>query len=319
MRRSGWTFVPIFFLIACGGDDKETTAPPAVSASAARGEYIVEHLGPCAQCHSPKDPMGMPIEAQRLSGSDCFIDITPMDDTSGCIATPNLTNDETGLKNRTDAEIKEMITNGKRPDGTALFPIMPYFVIHAYTDVDVDSIIMYLRTVPGVKRAVAASQAPFDAPLPAPEAPLGEDEMPMPLTVNEATMRGRYLGVTSCMLCHTPLTDPMNFRSLNKAKLFAGGGAAGTLELGLPSPPLPAVIESTNLTPDPKTGSTYSKDELISLLKSGKDKGGTAICPPMPIGNAYGGMTDADLSDLADYLLALPPIENAVASSCVGL
>lgn len=308
--------VSLMLLTGCGGN--ESQAPPAPEPSVERGEYVAEHLGPCGQCHSPKDAQGMPIESMRYSGDDCFLDIDPMDDTAGCLATPNLTNHETGLKNRTDADIKEMMVNGRRPDGTAMFPFMPYWLMHTLPDVDIDSIILYLRTMPAVDHAVPPNQPPFDVPIPAPAPPLAEDERPMPATVNDATMRGRDLATYACLLCHTPLTDVMDFRALDKTKLFAGGSMFVSPVLGYPSPPLPNIIYSTNLTPHPTSGSGYTKAQLIQLLKTGKDKGGIGICPPMPIGNAYGGLTDTDLSDMADYLLALPAIDNTIPSTCMG-
>jgi len=316
LRTSLLILTALALFAGCSDDQTPVTNPPAEKASVERGAYIVQRLGPCGQCHTPKDPMGMPINDQFLAGDDCFLDVDPLDPNAGCIATPNLTSHATGLANRSDAEIKAMITQGMRPDGSAMFPIMPYFVIARFTEVDIDSIILYLRTVKPVDRKVAPSQPPFDVPIPKPAPALGEDEMPMPTTQNEATMRGRYLVTTACITCHTPLTEITDFRSLDKNKLFAGGNNFASAVLGLPNPPLPAVIYSTNLTPDPATGLNYSKAEIIALLKSAKAKDGSDVCPPMPIKNAYQNLTDGDLSDIADYVLALPPIVNNIPNTC---
>ena len=316
MRFPLETLIAATVLVGCG--DSETTSEPAAVPTLERGEYLAEALGPCGQCHTPKGPDGKPDDTKHYGGNDCFIDITPEDDNAGCLATPNITNHATGIAKYTDAELKVMITQGLRPDGSAMFPIMPYFVIHTYPDMDVDSIILYLRSLPPVDHPVAANQLPFSVPISEPAPPLTEEEMPLPTVQNEATMRGRFLGVAACLQCHTPLTEVTDFRTLDKTKLFAGGNPFGAAVLGYATPPLPTTIYSTNLTPDPTTGAGYSKEQLISLLKTGKDKTGVSICPPMPIGDAYGKLTDADLSDMADYLLAVPAIQNTIANTCAG-
>lgn len=318
MKYSVFFLSTFAFVLGCSDETATTKPPPAEQPSVERGEYIVEHLGPCGQCHTPRDANGMPDDTKHLGGNDCFIDVDPMDPNIGCIAAPNITNHATGLASRSDAEIKDMITKGVRPDGTAMFPIMPYFLIARFTTTDLDSIVMYLRAATQVNRVTAKSQPPFNVPIPSPAPALSDAEMPMPTVNNEATMHGRYLATTACISCHTPLVDPTDFRKLDTTKLFAGGNMFAAAVLGIPSPPLPQVIASTNLTPHPTTGLNYTKDQIIALLKTAKDKTGGNVCPPMPIKGAYDKLTDADLSDIADYLLALPPVDNAVASTCVA-
>lgn len=40
---------------------------------------------------------------------------------------------------------------------------------------------------------------------------------------------------------------------------------------------------------------------------------------PTPIKGAYQGLTDGDISDMADDILALPPVVNAIAGTCEGM
>jgi mono/diheme cytochrome c family protein len=319
MSLSRIALISFAFVMGCSDEPQtQPPPPPTEKPSVERGKYVVDHLGPCAQCHTPKLPDGKPDDTKYLGGDDCFLDVDPMDPNVGCIAAPNITNHPTGLANRSDAEIKNMITKGMRPDGSALFPIMPSFLIARFTETDIDSIVMYLRTLTPVDKVVAPNQPPFDVRIPAPPPPLGDDEMPMPTVENDATMRGRYLATVACISCHTPLVSVMDLRSLDKTKLFAGGNMFVSATLGYPTPPFPDVIQSTNLTPHPTTGLGYTKQQLVDLLKTAKDKTGGNVCPPMPIKGAYQGLTDADMSDLADYILALPPIDNAVAATCVA-
>jgi hypothetical protein len=147
-----------------------------------------------------------------LSGVDCFIDVAPTDGDVGCLSSRNLTNHETGLKNRSDRKIKDMLTTGVRPADSgdhpdALHPVMPYCVFANMNDGDVSAIVAYLRTLKGVDHRVKARQAPFTIDAPAPTFPA--DKIPMPSSSYSdkvAAMRGRYLAgnVGICLECHTP-------------------------------------------------------------------------------------------------------------------
>jgi hypothetical protein len=53
----------------------------------------------------------------------------------------------TGLSDRSDAEIKRMITTGIRPDGSHMLPPMPYPYYANISDGDLDAIIAYLRAL----------------------------------------------------------------------------------------------------------------------------------------------------------------------------
>jgi mono/diheme cytochrome c family protein len=322
----------LLFAVACGDDDDDDTPPPVIDAgsridsgstidagdipTAARGEYLVRAIGSCNDCHTPRLKDGSPDTANFLAGIDCFIDINPGDENVGCLSSRNLTDDASGLKSRSNLEIKNMIAKGTRPDGTALHPFMPYYAYGTFTESDLDSIVLYLRTVPGVAHTVAANQPPF---FPAPAAPapvLAADEMPMPTVVNAATLHGRYLASVACLECHTRRTVEGDSRSLDKTKLYGGGEAFPAALLGLPVPPFPEFIVSRNLTPD-TTGIGYTKQQILDALKLGKDKEGKGICPPMPAGMAgFANLTAEDASDIADYILALPPVVNMIETNC---
>ena len=113
-----------------------------LTALQARGQYIVDHVAACGDCHTPMGQNG-PVPGMYLAGNPSFIAL-PNGDKLG---SRNLTNDETGLKNRTDAEIKDMFQNGMRPTATGmepLNPVMPYYVFHNMTDADANAIVAYL-------------------------------------------------------------------------------------------------------------------------------------------------------------------------------
>jgi hypothetical protein len=295
--------------LGCGEDDedKTTTQPPVE-----RGQYLVNNVAACIDCHTPRDETGQFISTMFLAGATCFAELP----NGSCLNTRNLTNHETGLANRTDAEIKRMIRDGVRPAVTGdepLSPVMPYYVFHNISDADLDAIVAYLRTVPGVDNPIGPSGPEFDVPAPA--NPLDPSLIPMPgagYVDAPAAMRGRYLAgeVGICLECHTEhvMGDP---NVLDYQGIFAGGER---FDIGLPTVPV-----SKNLTSDPGTGlGDWSVDEVVSAIRLGTDREGAGICPPMPVGpmGAFGGLTEADTQDIAHYLKSLPPVVNAIDDVC---
>ena len=291
----------------------------------ARGKYIVDVVASCTDCHTPRLPTGMPDMNNYLAG-----DNTPAPNclfrnpaTNDCLYPRNLTNDATGLKNRTDAEIKNMFQNGKRPippgttDGgaseEALHPAMPYYIYKHMSDADADAVVAYLRTVPAKDRAIPRRGASFDVPAPAPpvtlaKIPTPRQDYPFP----QAAMRGRYLTSQAglCLECHSTRLPPGPGPVLDEDKLFWGGNDF----TGILGPMV--VIKSKNLTPDVATGlGSWTFEQIADALKNNKDKDGMGICPPMP---RYGQLSEQDASDIVHYLRSIPPAANAVADMCVA-
>lgn len=289
---------------------------PSEAELVARGKYLAENVSGCAGCHTPRAAGGVPDQTKFFAGVECFIDTAPTDNAAGCLHTGNLTNHASGLLNRTDAEIINMFQKGVRPDGTALFSAMPYWIYHNMTAADATAIVKYLRTVPGVDRTLPKNQVPFATPPPAPAALLVESEIPKPTTSDARTENGRYLvGMAGrCLPCHTPLTNPMDGRSLDPTKILAGG------RLFRGAPPLPPMIYATNLTPHETGIAGQTAEQIKAILKDGVDKDGKGVCRPMPAGpmSEYAGLTDEDALDIGRYLVALSPVSNpTIPDNCV--
>jgi len=287
-----------------------------LNAQQARGKYLVDAVISCGDCHTPQGPNG-PDMTHYLAGNPSFIKLPNGD----ALPSRNLTNDETGLKNRTDDEIKMMFQNGLRPAaaGTeALNPVMPYYVFHNMDADDADAIVAYLRTVPGVNSTIPRRSASFDVPSPAP--PLDVTKLPAPAASypNMASaLRGQYLAARAgvCVECHTKHLDPGMPTVLDEAHLFEGGEDYSSLFAST----LMIHPVSLNLTSDNATGlGTWSVADIVTALEQGKDKEGMGICPPMPVGpmGAYGHLTDADANDIANYIHSLPPKTNMIVDMC---
>ncbi len=143
-----------------------------------RGKYLVNSIG-CDDCHSPKimTEHGPEVDpSRRLSGHPSEQPLAPIADKNvlkdyalfsmgltsttgpwGTSFAANLTPDDTGLGNWTEAQFIKAIREGKSKglDGTRpLLPPMPWFVYKNLTDEDLASIFAYLQTIAPVSNAV---------------------------------------------------------------------------------------------------------------------------------------------------------------------
>jgi hypothetical protein len=90
-----------------------------------RGDYLVNTILACGNCHTPRDANGELIKDKTMSGGRLFS--TP----AFVVTTSNITPDvETGIGSWTDAEIKRALIEGIRPEhhhlpGVPLAAIMP--------------------------------------------------------------------------------------------------------------------------------------------------------------------------------------------------
>ena len=125
-----------------------------------RGKYLVE-FGGCTDCHTAGHFFGKPDMAHYLGGSDVGFGVAG----HGVFVGPNLTPDkETGLGGWTDAQIVAALTEGVRPDGRMLAPVMPWRGIATLSTPDVAAIVAYLKSLPPVSRKVAGPFGPGDKP-----------------------------------------------------------------------------------------------------------------------------------------------------------
>jgi mono/diheme cytochrome c family protein len=296
------------------------------AALVARGDYIVNHVAACPDCHTPRDMMGKPVMDKFLAGSTVpFADIVPDSIDGGVgvgkIYVKNITPDKTtGIGSWTDDQIKNAFLNGLEPqaDGGArpLFPIMPYFVFHNMNAQDANAVVAYLRSVTAVANAIPANE-PLPFPLPIPAPPVPADKIPDTTLAktdpNYAKAEaGRYLAgnIGICMECHTE-HNMAGFPVLKETALFAGNNPFGSAELGLP-PVYPMTIYSANLTQDDTGLKGWDAADVAQVLATGTDKKGRALCPPMPFGpmGAFGGLTPEDQLNIGYFITSLPPIAN---------
>lgn len=87
--------------------EQAVIADEGLSDSALRGRYLVEAVGHCGECHSPRDRFGGPDNGEWLAGG-------PNPDGEGKI--PNITPDKDGLADWSEADIAYYLESGFTPD-----------------------------------------------------------------------------------------------------------------------------------------------------------------------------------------------------------
>jgi mono/diheme cytochrome c family protein len=114
---------------------------PASSAVVNRGAYLVQALGHCGECHTPRNALGGPDRDRRLAGGKG-------PDGKGV---PNLT--PTRLKKWSDDELKYFLTTGLTPDGDVAAASMGEVVKNTtgqLTPADLAALVAYLRSLPPI-------------------------------------------------------------------------------------------------------------------------------------------------------------------------
>ena len=111
--------------------------PPALD----RGAYLVEALGHCGECHTPRNLLGGPKKAQAFAGAK-------LADGGGA---PNLT--PTRLKKWDDTELKDFLSSGLTPDGDVVGDAMGEVIRNTTSQLtapDLAAMIAYLRSLPAL-------------------------------------------------------------------------------------------------------------------------------------------------------------------------
>ena len=123
-----------------------------------------------------------------------------------------------------------------------------------------------------------------------------------------SVVRGQYLTtILGCGQCHTE----------GALQGQAYGPDLGGSRIGIawsdfdPMDP-PGIVFPGNLTSDEETGiGAWRKTDIVRMIRTGRNHSGEQTLPVMPWPN-YALLTESDLSDIADFLMSLAPVSNAI-------
>ncbi len=251
-----------------------------------KGRYLAT-AADCVACHTIQNG-GKPFAGGRAIE-------TPF----GNITSPNITPDaETGIGSWTEEQFDNAVRNGVRPNGSRLYPAMPYTSYTKMSHDDVAAIRAYLKTVEPVRHPVVANTLPFpfnirasmrvwDALYFSPGEFKRDPQKPADWN------RGAFLveGPGHCTACHTP-------------KSVLGGDKNGEHLRG-------SYLQgwfAPDITNDERVGlGQWSPDDIVAYLKTGHNRI-TAATGPMAeeIEHSTSKLKDEDLAAMAAYLKSMP-------------
>jgi len=269
-----------------------TMTSGAIAQSAVeRGNYLVNTILTCGNCHTPRGPGGVFDMGKQLSGGPQTWD-EPTFRVKGANITPDK---DSGIGNWSDADIKKSLQHGVRPNGTPIAPIMPFSFYKIFTPADLDAVVAYLKSVPAVRNEVTP---PVYKSAMHSEGPPGTDKPANPADLSDPVKRGFYLvTIGHCMECHSP--------KINDKHDFVGNLGKGGQEFKGPW----GVAVSRNITPHREKGiGAWTDAEIKTAITQGKRKDGSPLKPPMGYA-LYAKMTEADLDAMVAYLRTIPPKE----------
>jgi len=216
----------------------EFKANPAKSDEWNRGAYLVEGLGHCGTCHTPKNIMGGDKKNQPMAGATL----------QGWYAPPLNNDPRTGLGAWSADDIVAYLKTGWGGGQVASGP-MALVVADStskLTDADLQSIATYLKDI-----ATPAEAAP---------APLAAS--------NSAMQKGRALYVTNCSACHTASGDGVAgiFPTLIKSPVVQAASAATLIDVVLNGGHAVATDAAPTAPGMPAFGWKLSDDQIAALL-----------------------------------------------------
>lgn len=254
-----------------------------------RGDYLVNGILTCGNCHSPKGPTG-DIPGKLFSGGLSW------DEPPFKVTASNITQDkDTGIGGWTDAQIKTLMRTGILPNGVHIAMIMPTGFYHIMTDRDLNAVVAYLHTIKPISNKVADpvyKMPQAEHVLPGGEKPYTEAMM------SDKVKKGFYLAtIAHCMECHTPMEKGMRQWD---TRLGAGG-------FDFPGPW--GVSTSRNITSNKTKGlGGWTDAEIKRAITTGVSKDGSHLKPPMGF-HYYATLTPEDLVAVVAYLRTVPAKE----------
>jgi mono/diheme cytochrome c family protein len=263
-----------------------------------KGHYLAT-VADCYACHTVPN-VGKPFAGGRAIE-------TPF----GVITSSNITPDaDTGIGAWTDEQFENAVRKGLHPDGSRLYPAMPFPAYTKMSRDDVLAIRAYLATVEPVHQPVNSNTLPFPfnirAAMRAWDALYFTEGEFQPDSHQSPTWnRGAYLvqGPGHCTSCHTPKS------------LFGGDKTSDNLRgFNLQGWFAPDITGDTN-----QGLGRWSEADITDYLKTGHNRLTAAIGPMTEeILNSTSQYSDSDLNAIAIYLKSLPARQDATTAQAAS-
>ncbi|QFS59298.1 c-type cytochrome [Pantoea dispersa] len=257
-----------------------------------KGEYLAR-LGDCMACHT-------------VAGKADYAGGLAIESNLGTIYSTNITPDKQhGIGNYSEQQFSDAVRKGVLPDGSRLYPAMPYPDYAKISDEDLHALYVYFMQ--GVK---PDSAQPPETKLSFPFSQrwgmrfwnwaFTSDKPFQPIGGASAEVnRGAYIveSLGHCGSCHTPRGLGMNEKALDSSDdRFLAGGSLNNWEV----PSLRGVPR-------------WSEQEIVDYLQTGRnDKAAVGGEMTSVVEHSSSHMTDADLQAIAAYLKFLggnPPLQ----------
>jgi hypothetical protein len=124
------------------GPPIDSVAAIPVGVTVEYGAYLAGPVAHCLECHTTPGAQGPMFDTHLGAGGFEF------HGPWGVSVSANLTSHEDGIAGHSDDELRTMITQGIRPDGSRMMPPMGYAFYAATKPEDIDAIILFLRQLP---------------------------------------------------------------------------------------------------------------------------------------------------------------------------
>lgn len=257
-----------------------------------QGEYL-SRLGDCMACHS-------------LPGKPAYSGGLAIESNLGTIFSTNITPDKQhGIGNYSEQQFSDAVRKGVLPDGSRLYPAMPYPDYAKISDADIHALYVYFMK--GVQPS-AAQPPETDLRFPFSQRwgmrfwnwAFTSDKPFQPIGGASAEInRGAYIveSLGHCGSCHTPRGLGMNEKALDSGDdQFLAGGSLNHWEV----PSLRGIPH-------------WTRQEVVEYLQTGRnDKAAVGGEMTSVVEHSSSHMTDADLNAIAAYLKFLggnPPLQ----------
>lgn len=247
----------------------------------------------CVACHTM--PRGKPFAGGYPLGS-------PM----GLIYSTNITPSKTaGIGNYTQEQFARAVRDGVTPDGTHLYPAMPYTSYSKITDSDIAALYDYfMHEVQAVDTSSPKTELAFPFNIRASmfvwNRLFHDTTRFTPDTSKSAEInRGDYLvnALAHCDTCHTPRNLLM---AADNSKPLSGSTVGPWY--------------APNISSDKVSGiGAWSSDEIVAYLRTGHAEGKAQAAGPMAeaVEHSLQYLPDTDLKAVAAYLQQTAPIRSA--------